>query len=78
MPNFSFNLIDHDGFAAADGTYEFSDLAAAVAEAEVVLAEMALDGLPALPYECLEVEVLDERSMCVAKLTLELRRQFFS
>ncbi|NHT78459.1 hypothetical protein C8J38_102395 [Rhizobium sp. PP-WC-2G-219] len=78
MPLFYFNLFDHEGFSRAEEPYAFTDVAAALAEAEVVLAEMALDGLPRGPDSRIEVEVLDVNRTCVAKVSLELRRQIFT
>lgn len=78
MPLFYFNLIDHEGFSRGEEAYAFTDVAAALAEAEIVLAEMALDGLPREPDSRIEVEVLDGDRICVAKVSLELRRQVFT
>lgn len=78
MAEFYFNLIDHDGLSGSEESYAFPDLEAALAEAEIILSEMALDGLPKQPFERLEVEVLDHNRICVAKISLELRRQIFS
>lgn len=78
MPLFYFNLVDHEGFSGGEDAYAFTDVAAALAEAEVVLAEMALDGLPREPDSRLVVEVLDVNRTCVAKVSLELRREFFT
>ncbi|KQS72734.1 hypothetical protein ASG39_03015 [Rhizobium sp. Leaf371] len=77
MPHFYFNLLDHEGFSGGEEAYAFPDVATALVEAEIVLAEMALDGLPQGPLGRLEVEVLDEARVCVGKVSLELRRQIF-
>jgi hypothetical protein len=78
MAEYYFNLIDHEGLSGSEESYAFPDLEAALAEAEIILGEMALDGLPKQPFERLEVEVLDHSRVCVARISLELRRQIFA
>lgn len=77
MPRFYFTLFDHEGLCEGEEVYAFPDVAAALSEAELVLAEMALDGLPRHPHGRLEVEVLDADKRCIAKVSLELRRELF-
>ncbi len=53
MAAFYFKVIDNDGTIPADDASDFQDLIAAIRRAKIVLAEMALDGLPQDPVEAL-------------------------
>jgi len=73
MAAFYFKVIDNDGTIPADDPFEFPDLIAAIRQAKIVLAEMALDGLPEDPIKALEIEVLNADQMPVVRMTLELQ-----
>ena len=73
MSAFYFSVVDNDGVIGADEPFEFPSLTAAVEQARTVLAEMALDGLPAAPANMIEIEVQDADRVPVARMTLELR-----
>ena len=73
MAAFYFNVIDNDGTIPADDPFDFPDLIAAIRQAKIVLAEMALDGLPEDPIKALEIEVLNADRRPVVKMTLELQ-----
>lgn len=76
MAAFYFNVIDNDGTIPADDAFDFPDLIAAIRQAKIVLAEMALDGLPEDPVKALEIEVLNSDRMPVVRMKLELQIQW--
>ncbi|MBP1857326.1 DUF6894 family protein [Rhizobium herbae] len=78
MAAFYFNVIDNDGTIPADDAFDFSDLMAAIRQAKIVLAEMALDGLPKDPVKALEIEVQNADHMPVVRMKLELKIQWSS
>ena len=73
MAAFYFKVIDNDGTIPADDPFDFPDLIAAIRQAKIVLAEMALDGLPEDPIKALEIEVLNADRRPVVKMTPELQ-----
>ncbi|CAN7358224.1 hypothetical protein LJR098_002989 [Rhizobium sp. LjRoot98] len=73
MAAFYFKVIDNDGTIPADDAFDFPDLTAAIRQAKIVLAEMALDGLPEDPVKALEIEVLNADHRPVVRMKLELQ-----
>jgi len=78
MTAFYFNVIDNDGTIPADDPFDFPDLMTAIRQAKIVLAEMALDGLPQDPVKALEIEVQNGDQMPVVRMKLELKIQWFT
>lgn len=76
MAAFYFKVIDNDGTIPADDAFDFPDLLCAISQAKIVLAEMALDGLPQHPLNALEIEVLNADHLPVVRMKLELKIQF--
>jgi hypothetical protein len=76
MASFYFKVTDNDGTNPADEPFDFPNLIDAIHQAKVVLAEMALDGLPRDPIKALEIEVQNGDHLPVARLQLELKIQF--
>ena len=76
MTAFYFKVTDNDGIVAGDDAFEFPDLFAAIDQAKVVLAEMALDGLPKEPVRALEIEVQNADRAPVVRMKLELQVQY--
>jgi hypothetical protein len=76
MAAFYFKVVDNDGIIPADDAFDFPNLIDAIQQAKVVLAEMALDGLPQDPLKALEIEVQNADHLPVVRLKLELKIQF--
>ena len=76
MAAFYFKVIDNDGTNPADDAFDFPDLLSAVRQAKVVLAEMALDGLPQEPLGALEIEVQNSHRLPIVRMRLELKIQY--
>lgn len=76
MAPYYFKVTDNDGTNPADEPFDFPDLIEAIHQAKVVLAEMALDGLPRDPVTALEIEVQNAHHLPVARLQLELKIDF--
>jgi hypothetical protein len=73
MSVFYFKTEDNDGVATPDLAFEFPDLFSAVEEARLVLAEMALDGLPRSPENALAIEVQNGDRTPIVRLQLQLK-----
>ena len=74
MPLYYFRTLEQNGHQEiSEIAVELRDKAAAVAEARLVLAEMAGDGLPDSSISMMAVEVLDEhqRPLTEVRLTVE-------
>lgn len=78
MALFYFKVVDNDGTIPADDGFEFPDLPSAVRQAKVVLAEMALDGLPQDPEKALEIEVQNADHFPIVRLLLELKVDYLA
>ncbi|WP_275784571.1 DUF6894 family protein [Pararhizobium gei] len=72
MAFFYFQVTDNDGVMPGDEPFEFTDLEVAVAQAKIVLAEIARDGLPSNQNSILEVQLEDEHHVPLAKVSLRL------
>ena len=72
MSSFQFRFWDREGTVATDEIYEFRDLFAAVDGAKLVLAEMAIDGIPTMPGDVIAVEVINADGRIAAKVGLTL------
>lgn len=78
MSKFYFKSMDNDGVYPPDEGYEFANIGAAIEQAEIVLAEMALDGLPRAPDKILAIEVEDENRRAVFTMRLMLQIEYHS
>jgi len=78
MALFYFKVVDNDGTIPADDGFDFPDLMSAVRQAKIVLAEMALDGLPQDPEKALEIEVQNAGHFPVVRLRLELKVDYLT
>ena len=76
MAAFYFKVVDNDGTIPADDAFDVPDLMAAIRQAKIVLAEMALDGLPEDPVKALEIEVQNADHRPVVRMKLELQIQW--
>ncbi|CAN7672809.1 hypothetical protein LJR030_002954 [Rhizobium sp. LjRoot30] len=74
MPNYYFRTLEQNGGREVHETaVDLPDEAAAIAEARIILGEMAGDGLPHSSINMMSVEVLDEhlQPLIEVRLTVE-------
>jgi hypothetical protein len=72
MQRYYFKIQDQDGVLHPDRGFEFPDLERAKEEAKTLLAEMAIDGLPNDPVDCIAVELQDANRVPILTFRLVL------
>ena len=72
MSVYYFVPVDDEGTYESPEPFEHSSLAGAVAQAQELLAEMAMDGIPARHGEEITIEVRDAQHLPVVRLSLKL------
>lgn len=72
MERYYFKIQDQDGVLQPDRGFEFADLEKAKDEARMLLAEMAIDGLPNEPVDSISVELQDANRVPVVTFRLVL------
>ncbi|MCQ4629264.1 DUF6894 family protein [Shinella lacus] len=74
MAKFYFKIQDQEDVFQPDRSFEFSGLDEAESEAKLLLAEIAVDGLPRGKLDCLAVELQDENHvpLITVRLVMEV------
>ena len=72
MQRYYFKIQDQDGVLQPDRGFEFVDLERAKEEAKMLLAEMAVDGLPNEPIDSISVELQDANRVPIVTFRLVL------
>lgn len=72
MTRYYFKIQDQEGVLQPDRGFEFADLQSAKEEARMLLAEMALDGLPNEPVDSISVELQDANRVPIVTFRLVL------
>lgn len=72
MGRYFFKVQDQDGVLQPDRGFDFPDIAHAAEQAKVLLAEMALDGLPRDPVDTIAVELQDANRVPLLTVRLVL------
>lgn len=72
MGLYYFKIQDQDGVLQPDRGFEFPDLDRAKEEAKMLLAEIAVDGLPKEPIDSISVELQDANRVPILTFRLVL------